>query len=251
MNGHDDYIDINLRQVDEIAGRAVVLATLIRRGMLDIIEADEVELGADDELFDREGIRFDLLAWLKEQEPDALEPEDAELLAKPVGELSEDDLDLCTDATDALGALMWAIGAVESLPPPCDIDNAEVELSSAPEPWDDVQAFHANAKLRPEDHIAREREIAELWFWRGALSVDGEPEAVEERQAIRAVAEEAAAAGLISTVRGDFEVDGQPYGSVPRDLKDEILAGTAARLRALNWICGFGDTWADTPLDVD
>lgn len=251
MNGHDDYIDINLRDVDEIAGRAVVLATLVRRGMLDVIDADEEEPGSDDELFDRDGIRFDLLAWLKEQEPDALEPEDAELLAKPVGELTEEDLDLCTDATDALGALMWVTGTVEMLPSPCDIDNPAADLGLMPEPWDDVQPFHTEAALRREDLIAREREIAELWFWRAALSVNGEPTDAEERHAIRTVADEAALAGLIRTAAGDFAVDGQPYAKVAQPFKDEILAGTAARLRALNWVCGFGDTWADTPLDVD
>jgi hypothetical protein len=251
VNGHDDYIDINLRDVEEIAGRAVVLATLVRRAMLDVMDADEEVPGADDELFDRDGIRFDLLAWLKEQEPDALEPEDAEILAKPVGELTEDELDLCTDATDALAALMWAISAATSLPPPSEVEEAVTDLDHTPQPWDDVRPFHLDATLRQEERIAQEREIAELWFWRAALSIDGEPAAAEERQAIRTVADEAASAGLIQIAAGDFAVDGEPYAKVGQSLKHEILAGTAARLRALNWVCGFGDTWADTPLDVD
>lgn len=251
MNGHDDYVDINLRDVDEIAGRAIVLGTLVRRAMLDVMDAaDDDDPAPDDDLFDRDGIRFDLLAWLKEQEPDAVEPDDAELLAKPVGELTDEELDICTDATDALAALMWAIGDIDALPSPGEIDKLGVDLELTPEPWDDVAPFHTGAAVRAEDEIAREREIAEIWFWRAALSSDGEPRDPEDRQAIRTVAEEAAAAHLAQTVGGDFAVGGRPFASIDQPEKDEIMAGAAARLRALNWVCGYGDTWADTPLDV-
>lgn len=252
MNGHDDYVDINLRDVDEVAGRAVVLGTLVRRAMLDVMDAEDDEGPTpDDDLFDRDGIRFDLLAWLREQEPDAVEPDDAELLAKPVGELTDEELDLCTDATDALAALLWAMGEIEILPSPGEIDKLGVDLGMTPEPWDDVAPFHQSAALRDEDVIAREREIAEIWFWRAALSADGEPDDPEDRQAIRTVAQEAAAARLVRLAGGDFAVAGRPFARVTPAEKDEILSGVAARLRALNWVCGFGDTWADTPLDIN
>lgn len=252
MNGRDDFIDINLRPVDEIAGRAVVLGTLIRRAMLDVMDAeDDDDPAPDDDLFDRDGIRFDLLAWLKEQEPDALEPDDVEILAKPVGELTGDDLDRCTDATDALAALLWVMSNIETLPSPADIDKQGADLGETPEPWDDVTQFHQAAVIREEDDVAREREIAELWFWRAALSVDGESRDQEDRQAIRAVANEARSAHLVETTKGDFAVGGAPFGGIEQAVKDEILAGTVARLRALNWVCGFGDSWADTPLNVD
>jgi uncharacterized protein DUF4272 len=251
VNGRDDYVDINLRDADEIAGRAVVLGTLVRRAMLDVMDAEDDEDPApDDDLFDRDGIRFDLLAWLKEQEPDAVEPDDTEMLAKPVGELSDDELDLCTDATDALAALLWVIGQIESLPSPGEVDKLGVDLGLTPEPWDDVAPFHSGAAMREEDEIAREREIAEIWFWRAALSSEGEPRDQEDRRAIRTVADEAAAARLVLTVAGDFAVDGRPFALAEQPAKDEILAGAAARLRALNWVCGYGDTWSDTPLDV-
>lgn len=252
MNGHDDYVDINLRSADEIAGRAVVLGTLVRRAMLDVMDAEDDEDPApDDDLFDRDGIRFDLLAWLKEQEPDAVETDDTEILAKPVGELSDDDLDRCTDATDALAALLWVIGYLQSLAPPSDIESGGVDIDQSPEPWDDVREFHKAASVRGDEEVAREREIAELWYWRAALSAAGEPTDHEDVKAIRAVAAEASASRLVPVNAGDFDVNGTPFVDIVPLLKEEILASAAARLHALNWVCGYGDTWADTPLNVD
>lgn len=252
MNGHDDYIDIDLRSADEIAGRAVVLGTLVRRAMLDVMEAeDDDDPAPDDDLFDRDGIRFDLLAWLREQEPDAVEPDDADILNKPVGELTDDELDLCTDATDALAALLWVIGIEPALASPSDLENGGVEIGDTPEPWDDVREFHRATDLRGDEAVAREREIAELWYWRAAMSATGEPTGPEDVQTIRAVAAEASAAGLVAVTGGDFEVDGKPFTQIAKAVREEILAGAAARLRALNWACGYGDTWADTPLNVD
>jgi hypothetical protein len=128
-------------------------------------------------------------------------------------------------------------------------------LSRVPSPWDATQAFRTTGVLRSDSEIARERERAELWHWRGGIdtltaSADAR-ETMQLRAAIREVAEEGHAAGLLPPPAShDFSVQGRPYRSLTPEQR-EILASVAAeRLRALNWLSGFGSDWDHVPLDV-
>ena len=67
---------------------------------------------------------------------------------------------------------------------------------------------------------------------------------------IQEVAAEAAAAGLLGAPGGDFVIGGRDLSSFNDDDLSKLAATTEERLRALNWLCGFGASWDDVPLDV-
>ena len=245
----DDELEINLRLPSVVAARAIVLATLCRRAYLDLASTEQ---RGDDP----EGERFDLAAWISEQGLDpALTRREHRLLKTRLGKIPSDEVLSASWQVEGLAVLAWTLRLVDEAPgydEPIDPSSLLVRL---PAPWDATQALRTTGIIRGEPEIARERERAELWHWRGEIETlvaeADAREAKEVRLAIREVAEEAHAAGLLLPPAGnDFPVQGRPYRSRAAELR-ETLAGIAAeRLRALNWICGLGLDWDHVPLDV-
>ena len=99
-------------------------------------------------------------------------------------------------------------------------------------------------RLRSEQELADERERMELWYWRGDTEIPDED--------LAEVVAQVAAAGLIPIVDGDFALsDGTSYVTLSEEDQDELNWVAEQRLRALNWVCGFGDSWETAPLDID
>ena len=71
------------------------------------------------------------------------------------------------------------------------------------------------------------------------------------RRAIREVADEAYVAEYLPPPAGhDFPVQGRPYRSLDPEVRETLSSIAAERLRAFNWLCGFGPDWDNVPLDV-
>jgi len=69
--------------------------------------------------------------------------------------------------------------------------------------------------------------------------------------AIRDVAAEGHVLGLLSKPRhNDFPARGRAYRRLAADAVADLGAVAEERLRALNWLCGFGPDWDDVPLDI-
>jgi hypothetical protein len=69
--------------------------------------------------------------------------------------------------------------------------------------------------------------------------------------AIADVVAEAGTAGYLPPLLDrDFSVRGRSIKEISDSDVDELIAITAQRLRALNWLCGFGTSWDDVPLDI-
>jgi hypothetical protein len=237
----DDSIDIHLRAVSDVATRAVVLATVARRGIIDIVAADVDEA---------ETARFDLASWATSHFAGEAEADELALLNAPHGSLSEDDLATCLDAGESLAALCWCLLTPAPLPEPDTTADFPTLLARVPQPWQAPETFISASLLRSEEEIATERERAEVWWWRASL----EPDELEEQttlEALETVAAEASTASLLDTVDADLAIRGQAFSRLGEDQRATVLAIAAARLRALNWVCGFGTTWATTPLDID
>lgn len=245
----DEELDIRLRSPSETAARAIVLGAVCRRAYLELPERPEA---ADDP----EGERFDLSAWLRDEglQP-AISPTERRLLETRLGRIPRDDADAASWRGEALAALGWALGLLDEMPPydaPADLDAL---MTLIPGPWDKTAPFRGGAPLRDEPAIAAARETAELWHWRATtadllLAATGR-EARELTAVVREVAQDAAQAGLFPRpIGGDFPANGRPYRDLsPDDLA--VLANVAAeRHYALNWLCGFGSTWDDVPLDL-
>lgn len=235
----EDTIDIQPWPVIELIGRGVTLATVARRGILEV----------DDErdAFDLETDRFDLSTWSRTELQNWITDEEIRILNASIGDLTDEDLASCDDALVSASAIAWALRAVDTthLPLPDVDDVGELTLRWAPEPWDKVRSLQSRARLRSDDELAAERERWELWYWR---ATDG----VEEPDAVREVVEEVQDSGLIAIIDGDFAHDeGTPFARLSEDDRDDVVWLAELRLRALNWVCGFGETWESAPLYLD
>jgi hypothetical protein len=243
----DESVEIEPRPAALVARRATLIAALLRRTALEI----GLNVG------DPEAERFDLGAWTASEGLPALATtEEAETLVAPLGALDPIQIDRATWEAEALVALAWALGLVESIPPYDAIADPLAALDAMPAPWDSLAQFARSAKLRPVDELATERERAEVWRWRALAEMtrrDGTPEEKRDVQTmLRDLAREASEADLIPPlVDGDFAVEGRPYRRVSDEDLDELAEIAFQRLRALNWTCGFGDSWQDPALDVD
>lgn len=235
----EDTIDIQPWPVIELIGRGVTLATVARRGILEVdSERDEFDLETD---------RFDLSTWARTELQNWISDDELRILNASVGDLSDNDLSTCDDALVSATAIVWAIRALDAahLPLPEDEALNEATLRWAPEPWNKVRALQSKARLRTDDELAAERERWELWYWR---STDG----VEDPDAVSDVVEEVRESGLIAIADGDFANDaGTPFTRLSAEEMDDAAWLSGLRLKTLNWVCGFGESWESAPLYLD
>lgn len=242
--GNEDEIEIQPWPPVELVGRAAVLASLARRYAIELERAE----GGDP--FDLETERFDLSAWARTELGSWLTDDELRVLNTANGEFTDEDADLCEDAIVGGVAVIWALGVVKADQLPWDqADELEAQLLAwAPKPWGNVRPLVKNARVRSDEDLAFERERWELWYWRSGF--DDVPDA-EDRAAIAEAAGEAQEVGLIAMQAGDFLVDERTYGELDPLEQEAVGAMAYARLRALNWVCGLGETWETTPLLVD
>ncbi|MGC4106083.1 MAG: hypothetical protein QM753_06970 [Thermomicrobiales bacterium] len=242
--GNEDEIEIQPWPPVELVGRAAVLASLARRYAIELEVAD----GGD--AFDLETERFDLSAWARTELGTWLTDDELRVLNTLNGQFSDEDADLCEDAIVGGVAVIWALGVVKLDRLPWDqVDELESQLLEwAPQPWGNVRPLVKNARVRSDEDLAAERERWELWYWRSSFEDDFD---AEDRAAIAETAGEAQEAGLIDMRAADFLVDDRTFGELDPLEREAVAATSFARLRALNWVCGLGETWDTTPLLPD
>jgi hypothetical protein len=246
---HDDLdeIDLELRSPVEIRTRILILASILRRLSL---EDAAIEDGGD-----VSAEAFDEREWLREQGlAGKLTAGEAELIDGPPGTAGPEAISEASWQGEALVVLGWAIGALD-MPPVGTLSDPRPLLDFVPRPWEGAKEWLGDAGIVSESEAAREREIAEIWYWRLTTEALRRTAPSADRhdyeEAIREVAAEAHAAGLLPGLRdGDFSVHSASIKQLSETEVDELIAVTGQRLRALNWLCGFGDSWDDVPLDI-
>jgi len=246
----DLTVDIQLRPIDEVARRMVILASLIQIALtLTDPDDDRPPAQIEQELDDLAD------ALLIGELSDSLSSLERRFLHTERGRLEEDAVLEMLWRVEALAALSSATTApaTRGEAPWRQSDPAKL-ISAVPAPWDEINAFVATLSFQPEEDIAALREAAELWMWRSAIDDElrsARGQAREEiRATVREVAHEADQAGLLGSANGDFLVDREPYHRVDDETKAIIAEISLQRLWALNWLCGYGDSWDDVPLDV-
>ena len=235
----DDSIDIQPWPTIELIGRGVALTTVARRGALEVDD--------DRDEFDLETDRFDLVTWTRTELQNWITDDELRILNASIGELSDDDLSTCDNALVSATAIAWSVNAVKAprLPLPEQETIDEQTLDWAPQPWDKVRALQSRARIRSDEELAAERERWELWYWRAT-------EADEDAEALAEVVQEVKESDLLPIVDGDFATDdGTPYNRLSEEEQDDVAWLAGLRLRTLNWVCGFGETWETAPLYLD
>lgn len=251
METDDEFIDIELRSAEAVARRCVVFAALLRLAAVEMGASDDPALTSDDPETDA----FDLREWLRGEELwRDLTLGEAMFVERPVAKRSTAPSPDPLSLGESFATLAWALGLVPGIAPLAATDIRDLILV-VPEPWQSTRSWLDSQHLRPELEIARQRELAELWEWRLASELARRESRGRARDDIDAsiieVRREAVAAELLTAHHArDGLVD---WDSVTRRESDELAAFHAMaeqRLRALNWVCGFGETWDDVPLEV-
>lgn len=241
----DDFLDIRPWPPIELVGQLVCHVALGRRGL---IEGDQ-----NGDIFERDTDRFELDAWAKLELTAWMTAEQTAILATPLADLSEAQLDSCQDALVVASTIGWAIYvvALPALPVPTDGAPEGVVLGWAPGPWTPVRNTVKAVRVRSDELLAAERERWELLAWRSTLFQDDESIDVD-RQALDETISELADQPLVQTNGQDFTVTiGKPFGSLQSDDLDQIAHEAELRLKTLNWICGFGETPGSAPIFLD
>jgi hypothetical protein len=247
VHGDEDEIDVELRSPVEVRTRLLILAAVLRRLALEYPSVDDSsDLSAE---------AFDEREWLREQDLlSELTPGEAALLDSQPGLVAPEAVSEASWQSEALVMLGWAVDAL-ALPLVGALSDPRPIIEVVPHPWDETQDWLRDPAIVSELEVVREREVAEIWYWRLTIEAlrRSAPLAVsaDYEEAIRDVAAEALDAGLVPTLRGgDFTVRGKRVKDLSPNDVDELIAVIGQRLRALNWVCGFGSSWDDVPLDI-
>lgn len=232
----DDELDIQPWPVLELIGRAVALTSVARRGLLEVDE--------DMDVFSKETDRFELSTWARTELTNWITDAELQTINTSIGNLSEEQMLLAEEALYAGGAVAWALRGVsdEYMPMPDSEDFIASVMEWAPTPWDKVRQLQKRVRLRSDQELADERERMELWYWRGTEEIT----AAELAEVIA----EVEAADLMPTVDGDLAAGEATFGALSEDDQDDLTWIAEQRLRALNWVCGFGESWETAPLDI-
>ena len=245
-NPDEDEIDVEIRSPVEVRTRILILASVLRRLTLEGAARE----GDSDPTADA----FDEREWLREQGLlQDLTPGEAALLDSPLGSVAPEAIIETSWQGEALVALGWAIGALD-MPTAGTFFDLRPVIESVPGPWDDIEDWLGDPAIVSEQEAVREREVAEIWHWRVTTEVLRRGGSAADSQdyddAIQEVASEASALGLVPALHeGDFALGVRRIKDLSASDLDELVALTAQRVRALNWVCGFGTSWDDVPID--
>lgn len=193
-------------------------------------------------------------AWLKEESLwKEVSRHERELLSRPLGSWSEQEIADGQWRKEALSALAWALGRLKPMPrfdQPADAK----ELLEAMEFMRPADAVVSRAKLLPESEISGARNVAELWLWRARTyrfqhnpAKYPPPSGMSYLDLIRQVADMAEEKGLFRAIEHDFPVGTQAYSTLGEDLVSELQSIASERLYALNWLCGYAENWDAVP----
>jgi Domain of unknown function (DUF4272) len=242
-----DEIDVELRTPEEVRVRILILSSIMRRLTLENASPDS----EGDSLADA----FDEREWLRDQHlASQLTVREAAFLDSPLGCVAPEVIMEVSWQGEALVALAWAISASD-LPPVDTTSDPQTIMELVPRPWDAVKAWISDPAFVSESDAVWQRELAEIWHWRATTELlrrEAPPaDRLDYEAAIAEVVAEARTAGFWPALPGvDFPVRGRSIKEIPNTEVDQLVALTGQRLRALNWICGFGKSWDDVPLDV-
>jgi hypothetical protein len=196
----------------------------------------------------------DINAWLKEESLwKELSRWERELLARPLGNWTPQEIADGQWRKEALCVLAWTLGRLKPMPrfdQPADAK----DLLEAVEFMKESDALVARARLVPEAEITGARNVAELWLWRARtyrFQVNPQkyppPSGMSYPDLVRQVADMAEEKGLFRGIEHDFPVGNQPYSRLKEERVSELHSIASERLYALNWLCGYAENWDAVP----
>lgn len=242
--GDAETIDIDPRSPEQIAGRLMIQATLLRRVMLELEFEESGDEGLDESRFDEIAILIDRKLW------DEAAMWERDFLETPVGEVDDETLAQGTTSLESTAVLLWAIGQLEIVITALHAVDPRDFAEQLPQPDAEVQELAENIELLDPQTLWDAREALDVWSWRMSIELDlrseGPQRSTELDSVIREVAQEAVDIGMIAApVLSDLPFEGTPVKKLPVETIEEAAGIAMVRLTAINWICGLVARWGD------
>jgi hypothetical protein len=242
----EDELDINARDRQEISNRMLVLIALCNRAAIDAADSQ------DEPLEDR----FDLIAWLEMEGVNKELTGSERAMLDPVTALDPLSVESIYWNAESLGAIASVVGVGPAIPEPPGLVDIDRLLKSLPQPGDTLAELGRSIAVPPDEPLAAIRERWELWHWRATVEQSRrQTSKLDERQPLENLiietARDSLQAGFIDRlVEDDFPLDSRAFSTIDEESLELFVGATEHRLRALNWICGFGADWNDVPIEL-
>jgi hypothetical protein len=193
------------------------------------------------------GIWKKIVAWFAEE---GVKPhqsaQERKLLAKPFGKWSQGEVFETIWRTEALAALLWALGKLPEMPSYETMVHSKAVFAVIPLLVPTAE-FKQTVKLRPDEEIESARQAAEFWHWRarteqlrqrGFVPPSGDTfEACIERGVKAAKRDK-----IVPRIKqGDVSILGKPYSQLTQEEYANAHSVAVERHYALNWLCGDSD----------
>ena len=240
-----------MQPLEPVAYRALALTALLTRTQLEHgVKVDRSRMPG------WRRIQDETTAWMQKEGIDAaLSDAERELLARPLGDWSDDNIFECVWRSEALVALLWALGKLPDMPPyGRRVDeallNPQIPALKPAAPWLESSA------LRADDDLRAARQTAEFWLWRGRTELmrrrgTETPAGETYEESIGRAVELAQQQGAIQeTIGADVAVDGVAFSKLEDADFANAYSVALERLYAMNWVCGYAEDWDATPTET-
>lgn len=236
----------------DVAFRSLALLSLLGRTQAEmVIQRDE------DARDDWKRVNNRIVAWSKDEGIAAHHSKaEKKLLSKRLGGWTEGDVIQSIWRTEALTALLWALGKFPEMPAYTQAVDSPSVWKLLPI-WEPTKPFLKSVKLRARTAIAAERDAAAFWHWRARTEMlrrqGFTPPAGDTFEAcIKRAAEAAVKKGYVAKmIAGDVPAGGKSYGKLTDKQYADAHSVAIERHYALNWLCGSSEgDWDSTRTDT-
>lgn len=195
-------------------------------------------------------------SWLEQYNVSPfLSPKEKELLGKPVGSWSLQEIVNSSWRAEALGVILWALQQINNVPSYDTQFLAPDVLKRLPMGRQPAE-FVGKVKLRSSTDLSKARDLAELWNWRSRTTRTQKgqvnlPPGMTFQQIISNSARQAHKTGMISSpIDNDFPLYGKSFGKLSDEEYQNSSSICQERHFALNWLTGHSEDWDNTPTET-
>ncbi len=231
---------------DRVARRAVALTGVVARA---VIEREVKFGGASDE--DAARMHARLLGWLREVGiEDELEPAEQDVIARPPGQLQDQEFVNAMWRVEGLAVLAWALGRL-------DLPRYD-ELSDVDAVWDavgflkpdEVRSMLAIPTVRPPAELEALRKQMLGYHWRLRDFRWSRPQAMDFRAFAKDCWFGSFDLSPFSLIDDDLALRGQRIDAAPPEVFDTCCSIAAERHLAINWLCAGPEEYSEADVST-
>jgi hypothetical protein len=226
--------ELGLPEPDRVAARALVLAAVAGRGML---ELDEDKGRAEDR-------RQNLCAWLDHLGIDSeIEPSEDTVIRTPIGQSEAQSAINAAWRSEGMAVLAWALGRAD-LPRYDERDGGYATADKLGFLMQRAQTVLARSSLRPLPEFLQGAKTYLTVHWRLRKYLV-EPDVIDFKRYVSQATWGSLSLAEVSLVEGDLAIRGERIDRAPEDWRQLARSIARERHKAFNWLLGFAPIYSE------